>query len=85
MRFFNVSFRCPFVNNISDETRNPDLSNTKTYGSACDASLPIRTRDFTGSSLCHVIKQVNIGYTSEMCTPKKQITPLLFYIFKQCH
>ena len=32
------------------------VSNMETYGQARDASQPIRTRDFTGSSLCHIIK-----------------------------
>ena len=40
---------------MADETRNPDRSNTGNYGQARDASQPIRARDFTGSSLCHII------------------------------
>ena len=44
---------------MADETRNPDRSNTETYGLARDACQPMRTRDFTGSSLCHKITFVN--------------------------
>ena len=41
----------------ADEPRNQDRSNTETYGPKRGASQPIRfrTRDFTGSSLCHMI------------------------------
>ena len=53
--FSKFSFRCFFANKMADETRNPDWSNTETYGQARDASQPIRTRDFTGGSLCHII------------------------------
>ena len=56
---FQSSFRCSFVNKMAGETRNPDRSNTETYGPARDACQPMRTRDFTGSSLCHKITFVN--------------------------
>ena len=39
---------------------NPDRSNTENFGPARDASLPIRTRDFTGSSLCHITITINL-------------------------
>ena len=50
-----VSFRCSFVNKMADETRNPDRYNTETYGVAHDESQPMRTRDYTGSSLYYII------------------------------
>ena len=41
MRLSKVPFRCSFVNNIADETRNPDRSNTENYGAARDEYLLI--------------------------------------------
>ena len=75
MRLFNVSVRCSFVNKMADKTRNPDRSNTETSAPAHDASQPMRTRDFTGSSLCHIIlsfkkihtyRSISVHYT--FCT-----------------
>ena len=43
---------------MADKTRNPDWSNTETYGQARDVSQPIRIRDFTESSLFHIIIRV---------------------------
>ena len=45
---------------MADETRNPDRANTETYGATRDAFQPMRTHDFTGSSLCHIIYIYNV-------------------------
>ena len=62
--FFKL--RCSFVNKMADETRSADRSNTETYGPARDASQPMKTRNFTGSSLCLIIiiyNEYNYCYT----------------------
>ena len=46
---------------MADETDNPDRSDTENYGLASDASQPIRARNCTGSSLCHIIKLIIIN------------------------
>ena len=51
---------------MADATRNPHRSNTQTYAPARGASQPMRTRHFTGSSLCHtiIIMDMIIGFRS---------------------
>ena len=44
---------------MDDETGNLDRSFTKNDGPASDACKAIRARDFTGSSLCHIINIYN--------------------------
>ena len=50
---------------MADKTRNPDRSNTETSAPAHDASQPMRTRDFTGSSLCHIMQNITLMQTGK--------------------
>ena len=50
---------------MADEIRNPNRFNTETYGPARHASQPMRTRDFTGSSLCHIMQNITLMQTGK--------------------
>ena len=71
--FSKFPFDVPSQTNRNRTGPSVDRSNAENYGPSRDASRsqPIRTRDSTGSSLCHIIELVN----ADIGKPKNKYIP----------